>query len=134
MNQTINEHLYSLYKQNRSLSQPWLTICILCYSILVNVAAMGNILVLVAMARSRELRKYARNVLIGLLATSDLLLSFTMPLTAIDALTKYWPFGKNTLSLCRTVKTTSTVAVYLSSLTLIAIASHRHHCIVHSMR
>jgi hypothetical protein len=32
----------------------------------------------------------ARNQLIALLAASDLLLSVTMPFTAIDGLTKFW--------------------------------------------
>ena len=126
----VDEYLKSLYEQNRNLPQPWYSICILSYTILVCIAVMGNSLVLIALGRSRELRKSSRNILIGLLATSDLLLSLTMPLTAIDALTKYWPFGKNTLNLCRMVKTSSAVAVYLSSLTLIAIAVDRYHCIV----
>ena len=95
---------------------------------------VGNILVLVALFRSRDLKKSARYILIGLLAFSDLLLSFTMPFTAIDVLTKYWPFGSDSNHLCRSVKTSSAVAVYLSSMTLIAIACDRHHCIVNSSR
>lgn len=130
----IDEYLKNQYLQNRNLPQPWYTLCILSYTILVAFAVAGNSLVLIAMARSKELRKSARNILIGLLATSDLLLSCTMPLTAIDALTKYWPFGKETLNLCRTVKTSSAVAVYLSSMTLIAIALDRYHCIVQSSK
>ncbi len=130
----VNEYLRALYEQNRNLPQPWYSLCITFYAILVAIAVLGNSLVLVSMARSKELRKSARNILIGLLATSDLLLSCTMPLTAIDALTKYWPFGKDTLTLCRTVKTSSAVAVYLSSMTLIAIALDRYHCIVRSSR
>ena len=109
-------------------------LCIKIIHFFLFLAVLGNSLVLIAMARSRELRKSARNILIGLLATSDLLLSCTMPLTAIDALTKYWPFGKDTVSLCRIVKSSSAVAVYLSSMTLIAIAGDRYHCIVQSSR
>lgn len=130
----VDSHLKKLYEQNRTLSQPWYSVCILAYAILVVFAVSGNCLVLVALARSRELRKSARNILIGLLATSDLLLSCTMPLTAIDVLTRYWPFGKDTENLCRMVKTSSAVAVYLSSMTLTAIAVDRYHCIVQSSR
>jgi hypothetical protein len=130
----VDTHLKNLYEQNRTLSQPWYSVCILAYAILVVFAVSGNCLVLVALARSRELRKSARNILIGLLATSDLLLSCTMPLTAIDVLTRYWPFGKDTENLCRMVKTSSAVAVYLSSMTLTAIAVDRYHCIVQSSR
>jgi len=132
--QEVDPHLKNLYEQNRTLSQPWYSLCIAFYAILVVIAVSGNSLVLIAMVRSRELRKSARNILIGILATSDLLLSCTMPLTAIDALTKYWPFGKDTVNLCRIVKTSSAVAVYLSSMTLIAIAGDRYHCIVQSSR
>ena len=130
----VDTHLKNLYEQNRTLSQPWYSVCILAYAILVVFAVSGNCLVLVALARSRELRKSARNILIGLLATSDLLLSCTMPLTAIDVLTRYWPFGEDTENLCRMVKTSSAVAVYLSSMTLTAIAVDRYHCIVQSSR
>ena len=130
----VDSHLKKLYEQNRTLTQPWYSVCILAYAILVVFAVSGNCLVLVALARSRELRKSARNILIGLLATSDLLLSCTMPLTAIDGLTRYWPFGKDTENLCRMVKTSSAVAVYLSSMTLTAIAVDRYHCIVQSSR
>ena len=130
----VDSHLKELYEKNRTLSQPWYSVCILAYAILVVFAVSGNCLVLVALARSRELRKSARNILIGLLATSDLLLSCTMPLTAIDALTRYWPFGKDAENLCRMVKTSSAVAVYLSSMTLTAIAVDRYHCIVQSSR
>ena len=129
-----DDGLQILYEQNRNIHQPWYGICIFFYSILVVIAILGNSLVLIALGRSKELKKSARNILIGLLASSDLLLSCTMPLTAIDVLTKYWPFGKDTLNMCRTVKTSSAVAVYLSSMTLIAIAVDRHHCIVNSTK
>ena len=130
----VDENLRLLYEQNRNLPQPWYALCITFYAILVAIAVLGNSLVLIALIRSKELRKSSRNILIGLLATSDLLLSCTMPLTAIDALTKYWPFGKATVNLCRMVKTSSAVAVYLSSMTLIAIALDRYYLIVKSSK
>ena len=74
------------------------------YELMMKVAVLGNSLVLMALTWSRELRKSPRNILIGTLATSDLLLCCTMPLTAIDVLTKSWPFGKNSVILCKIVK------------------------------
>jgi hypothetical protein len=48
-----------------------------------------------------------------------------MVVTAMDVLTKFWPFGKMTLTLCRTVKAAPCFAVYLSSLTIVVIALDR---------
>ena len=44
-----------------------------------------------------------------------------MVVTAIDVLTKYWPFGQNSLLLCRAVKVSPCFAVYLSSLTIVVM-------------
>jgi hypothetical protein len=41
-------------------------------------------------SRRKEMHKRPRNQLIALLAASDLLLSVTMPFTAVDGLTKFW--------------------------------------------
>lgn len=59
-------------------------------------------------------------------------LCFTMTITAVDVLTKYWPFGSNTLFLCRAVKAFPCSAVYLSSITIVIIALDRYRFIVHS--
>ena len=59
-------------------------------------------------------------------------LCFTMVVTAVDVLTKYWPFGANTLFLCRFVKSSPCFAVYLASLTIVVIALDRYRCIVRS--
>ena len=99
------------------------------YELMMKVAVLGNSLVLMALTWSRELRKSPRNILIGTLATSDLLLCCTMPLTAIDVLTKSWPFGKDSVILCKIVKSSSAVAVYLSSMVLILIAVDRYRII-----
>ena len=40
-----------------------------------------------------------RNIFIAILALSDLLLcAFTMPLTLMDIITKYWAFGEDLVS------------------------------------
>ena len=55
-----------------------------------------------------------------------------MLLTSVDVLTKYWPFGRDTLFLCRVAKSGPCFAVYYSSFAVVAIAVDRHRCIVHS--
>jgi hypothetical protein len=46
----------------------------------------------------------ARNVFIATLALADLTLClFTVPVTLADILTKYWPFGTETYSLCKVI-------------------------------
>ena len=55
-----------------------------CFSVLVTVGSLGNLLVLATILRSSEMRT-ARNVLIGNLALSDLCLCVvTMPLTLVS--------------------------------------------------
>ena len=55
-----------------------------CFSVLVTVGSLGNLLVLTTILRSSEMRT-ARNVLIGNLALSDLCLCVvTMPLTLVS--------------------------------------------------
>ena len=57
-----------------------------------------------------------------------------MVITAIDVLSKYWPFGHDTLVLCKLVKSSPCFAVYLSSFTIVAIAVDRYWFIVKSDR
>jgi hypothetical protein len=52
-------------------------------------------------------------------------------LTSIDVLTKYWPFGHDTIMLCRFTKTAPCFAVYYSSCSVVCIAIDRYRCIVH---
>ena len=108
------------------------TVSICLYTIVVLVATIGNTLVVASLFKSKKLRTSARNILIGLLASSDLLLCMTMPFTAIDGLTKYWPFGKKSEFFCRAFKTMPQTAVYLSGFVVIAIAADRYQLIVNS--
>ena len=55
-----------------------------------------------------------------------------MVVTAVDVLTKYWPFGQSSHLLCRTVKAAPCLAVYLASLTIVVIALDRYRLIVYS--
>ena len=71
-----------------------------------------------------------RDRLISHLAVLDILLSFTMPLTALDGLSKFWPFGKQTKILCQVTKTSPSVVVYSSSMLIILIALNCYRQII----
>ena len=64
------------------------------------------------------------------LAALDILLSFTMPLTAYDALSKFWPLGKNTELLCKAMKSSPSIVVYSSSMLIVVIALNCYRQIV----
>ena len=74
-----------------------------------------------------------RNVFITTLAISDILLcTFTMPLTVIDILTKYWPWGPEMDILCKLIGTIQASCVFFSSFSILLIALDRYRFILHS--
>ena len=107
------------YGINHNLSQPYHTVFSLLYCMTSFFACMCNILLLTSLhihhknkpivsrslqsitrwasqhnsSRRSKLSEKTRDHLIGYLAMFDLLLSLTMPLTALDVLTKYWNFS-----------------------------------------
>ena len=114
-----------------------LWIFIVLYTVLIITAFIFNSLVLFAVYRrskkpENERSNFkTRNILIGLLCTFDILLTFTMPWTATDALTKFWPFGLGTEILCKSTKSASAAVVYSSSMMIIIIAVDSYRQIVH---
>ena len=73
----------------------------------------------------------ARNTFIATLALADLTLCvFTTPMTLVDILTKYWPFGVESFVLCKVVRAALAVTVFFSSFTIAIIAIDRHRFIV----
>jgi neuropeptide Y receptor len=73
----------------------------------------------------------ARNIFIATLALADLTLCvFTTPMTLVDILTKYWPFGVESFILCKVVRAALAVTVFFSSFTIAIIAIDRHRFIV----
>ena len=82
----------------------------------------------------RNLNDKTRDDLIGYLATSDLLLSLSMPLTASDALTMYWPLGPNTESLAKLSRAVPSAIVYSSSMIIALIAINCYRQILHSSK
>ena len=115
----IDCDLMRLYYLNHSTHEPWHSVFILLYTIVILTAFMFNSLVLYAVYRRSQRPDHeasnnvrTRNTLIGHLCTLDVLLTFTMPWTAIDALTKFWPFGFETQIICK-VKLTQLYYVFI---------------------
>ncbi|XP_055376961.1 neuropeptide F receptor isoform X2 [Condylostylus longicornis] len=121
------------YSTNRSITGPWYNILILMYCILIIFGAMGNILVVIAVVRKPVMRT-ARNLFILNLAISDLLLCLvTMPLTLVEILTKYWPLGNFTF-VCKIMGTLQAVSIFVSTISITAIALDRYQVIVYPTR
>ena len=133
----VDCELMQLYFLNHSTHNPWHTIFLLLYTIVTVTAFTFNALVLAAvLCRRHRLSNETsnnmktRNILIGHLCTLDILLAISMPMTAIDAMTKFWPFGSNTVILCKVTKSASAAVVFSSSMLITLIASDSYRQIV----
>ena len=71
-----------------------------------------------------------RNLLIFNLAVTDLALAATIPLSAAEALSKYWPWGTQSDWLCKISRSAPTTLVFMVSVIIIVIAADRYRCIV----
>ena len=126
---SINCDLMLLYYLNQSTHKPWHSIFVTLYTILIMSAFMFNSLVFIAACRRitnvehrTGNKRASRYILIAHLCAFDVLLTFTMPVTAVDALTKFWPFGFETEILCKLSKSASAAVVYATSMIIILIA------------
>ena len=73
-----------------------------------------------------------RNVFITMLAVSDIFLCiFSIPLTAMDVLAKFWPFGPEMGILCKLIGTIQTSCVFYASFSILLVAVDRFRFIVH---
>ena len=79
-----------------------------------------------------RLREKTRDHLIGCLATFDLFLSLSMPLSALDVLTESWPLGPNTIVIAQVARSLPTAIAYSSSMIIILIAINCYRQILHS--
>ena len=140
--------LKELYFTNRSMHDPWYFVYFTIYMILPIVSVVANVMLLIAHHRFIKNRirqqnkdrnllirplkpgEIIRDRLIYHLAVLDILLSITMPLTALHILPKFWPLGKDTEVLCQLTKTSPTVIVYSSSMLIILIAANCYRQIV----
>ncbi|EDV90724.1 GH14016 [Drosophila grimshawi] len=125
--------LMDQYQHNRAIESPWYHLLIAMYSILIVFGAMGNIMVVIAVLR-KPLMRTARNLFILNLAISDLLLCLvTMPLTLMEILSKFWPYG-SCASLCKMIATLQALSIFVSTISITAIAFDRYQVIVYPTR
>ena len=152
----IDCDLKRLYYLNRSLHNPWHSIYAGLYIILTFTSLLSNLLLLMALYRfnNKRLRhqnrlsgqnllirplkpgEITRDRLISHLAILDIFLSLTIPMTAFDGLSKFWPLGRNTEVLCQLTKSSPSIVVYSSSMLIILIAvnCYRQIIVPHKMQ
>ena len=139
----IDCNLKRLYYLNHSTQNPWHYIFIGLYSLVTLSGLICNTILLIALKfiHSKKRRRglplslqnirvaihprpseIRRDALILQLAILDLFLCISMPFTAVDVLTKFWPLGSNTELLCKMTKAFPTTIVYASGMTMMLIA------------
>ena len=100
----------------------------LLYAAVFLLGLTGNLTVIYVVATRRRVRMSCRNVLIGNLAAADVLLCLlAVPITPLSGMLRTWPFGE---ALCHAVPMVLGVGVYVSTLTVLAIAVDRYFVIV----
>ncbi|XP_049957485.1 prolactin-releasing peptide receptor-like [Schistocerca serialis cubense] len=103
----------------------------LLYLVIFTVGTCGNALVCFVVARNRSMQTVT-NLFISNLALSDILLcALCVPFTPLYTFYGRWVFGS---ALCHTVAFAQGTSVYISTLTLTAIAVDRFYVIVHPFR
>ncbi|ETN61661.1 g-protein coupled receptor [Anopheles darlingi] len=133
LSSNMRQGLIEQYSNNRKVEDPWYHILIVMYGSLIVFGATGNSLVVLAVARKPQMRT-ARNMFIVNLAVSDLLLCLvTMPLTLVEILTKYWPMGRLPF-LCKSIGTLQATSIFVSTISITAIALDRYQVIVYPTR
>lgn len=116
------------YMSNRAIDDVALVCLLIAYVLLIITGASGNGLVCMAVARKPAMRT-ARNVFIINLAISDLILClFTMPFSLVEIMMKFWPLGTFT---CKLVAGLQATSIFVSTISITAIALDRYHVIVY---
>lgn len=116
------------YLQNRSMNNSYFIILVFGYTVLAISGFLGNTLVCSVVIWKPYMRT-VRNMLILNLAISDMLLClFTMPLSLVQIVTTFWTFGE---LMCKCVAGFQATSVFVSTLSITAIAIDRYKVIVH---
>ncbi|ODM99959.1 Neuropeptide F receptor [Orchesella cincta] len=118
------------YKNNRHFDWTVLYMFIFAYGMLIVFGTIGNCLAVSAVIRKPSMRT-PRNMFIINLAVSDLLLCvITMPVTLMEVVTVYWPLG-NHVYLCKLFGCLQAISIFVSTISITAIALDRYHVIVY---
>ncbi|XP_037077138.1 neuropeptide F receptor-like [Pollicipes pollicipes] len=130
----VDDDFLDRLSMNRSVGDGAFYTIIILYAHLICFGAIGNGLVVLAVLRKATM-KTARNMFILNLAVSDLLLCLvTSPLTLVEILSRYWPLGAGTDFLCKLFGGLEAVSVFVSSMSITAIALDRYQVIVYPTR
>ncbi|KAA0201792.1 hypothetical protein HAZT_HAZT007224 [Hyalella azteca] len=122
----LNFDLILKFEGNLRLDGALLAALLLVYGAVITVGVAGNSLVVLAVIRKPAMRT-ARNVFIINLAISDLVLCLaTTPLTLLEIVPQYWPLG-DTPFLCKLVGTLQATSIFVSTISITAIALDRYH-------
>ncbi|XP_063389467.1 neuropeptide F receptor [Cydia fagiglandana] len=125
--------LIEKFSQNRTVDEPTRTLLLTFYGILVVIGAAGNSLVVISVVRKPQMRT-ARNMFIVNLAVSDALVCcFGTPLTLMELLTKHWPLP-DWSCLCKATGAIQAISIFVSTITITAIALDRYQLIVYPTR
>ena len=104
---------------------------LIAYSILFPIAAVGNLLVLVALFRSRH-RKSRVNLMILHLSLADMIITFIfLPMEITWQVTIQWKFGNLG---CKVYKFFSAFGFYMSSMVLVCISLDRYFAVLHPLK
>ncbi|XP_059091536.1 neuropeptide F receptor-like [Tigriopus californicus] len=127
----VVEDMLDGWRYQSRISSPWRQIMILLYAFMICVGSIGNLMVIYVVARNPTMRT-ARNVFVVNLAISDLMLCLiTMPLTLIEILFLTWQFGNIEVA-CRLIGLLQATSVFVSTISITAIALDRRRLIVGS--
>lgn len=125
--------LLEKFSQNKKVDDPTRALLLTFYGILMVIGAVGNALVVISVVRKPVMRT-ARNMFIVNLAVSDALVCCVgTPLTLMELLTKHWPLP-DWPSLCKACGAIQAISIFVSTISITAIALDRYQLIVYPTR
>ncbi|XP_072935385.1 neuropeptide F receptor isoform X2 [Epargyreus clarus] len=126
-------NLLEKFSLNRKVDDPTQALLLTFYGILVVIGGVGNALVVISVVRKPVMRT-ARNMFIVNLAVSDALVCCVgTPLTLMELLTKHWPLPRWP-SLCKACGAIQAISIFVSTISITAIALDRYQLIVYPTR